>query len=169
MGFDLKKFEKTKFVERTDTVKIKGEPLKAMFADGDTPEFTVRGLTGEEMARCNEAQSRQKKMSDVAEAMAGEGGAERVQAIRESMGLSQGDVPADLARRIEMLCHGCVDPKLDLMAAKKVFKVSTVDGYDLSNKILHLSGQGMQVGERKASGGGGTSAQPATSDTPEAK
>jgi len=44
-----------------------------------------------------------------------------------------------------------------------------VDGYNLTNEILRLSGQGMTVGEQPASGRKKKSKQPATSGMPEAK
>ena len=161
MPFDLKKFNKAKFQPRTETVPVSG--LADFFAKDEKAQFTVRGLTGEEMARANDAQSRQKNLAAVVEALAGEDGTEKIKAIRESLGLSDDDVPADLARRIELVRMGCVEPEgLDIQAAAKIFKVAPVDGFALSNRILMLSGQGMILGEQKASGKTKESKQPAT-------
>ncbi len=169
MGFDVKKFGKAKFEPRTEIVAVTSPALTAFFSDGDRPEFTVRAITGEEMARVNDATSKQKNLAAVVEALAGQAQAEKVSALRESLGLSDDDLPADLARRIEMLRLGCVSPELDLQTAAKIFRVAHVDGYNLSNKILVLSGQGLLVGEPKASGAKKTSDSPSQSETPEGK
>jgi len=166
MGFKLKEFSKAKFEARTATVPVPA--LAEFFGEGDKPEFTVRGLTGEEMARVNEAQSKSKNIAAVIAAIASQTQSEKVRGLKESLGLSD-DMPTDLARRIEMLALGCVDPVLDVQSASKLFKVAPVDGYNLTNEILRLSGQGMTVGEPKASGKTKASKAPSTSDTPEAK
>lgn len=166
MGFDKKKFDKAKFVPRTEVVPVPS--LASFFDEGDTAQMEVRGLTGEEMARVNEAQAKNKNMQAVIEALAGGDGKDKIKAIQESLGLSD-DIPSDLARRIELLHLGCVDPEMDLQTAAKIFRVAPVDGYSLTNKIQVLSGQGMMPGEQQASGKKAKSKQPSTSDMPEAK
>ena len=166
MPFDLKKFQKAKFEPRTETVKVVS--LSEFFGDDD-PAFTVRGLTGEELAKVNAAQSKAKSLNALVEALAGQNQTEKVKAIRDGMGLSEDEIPEDLARRIEMMVHGCVDPTLDAQAAAKVFRVAPVDGYAISNAIITLSGKGMILGNSPASGKTTKSNQPSTSDMPEAK
>ena len=166
MAFDLKKFQKAKFEPRTETVKVAS--LASFFGDDD-PVFTVRGLTGEELAKVNAAQSKAKSLNALVEALAGQDQHEKVKAIRDGMGLSENDIPEDLARRIEMMIHGCVDPALDAQAAAKVFRVAPVDGYAISNTITALSGKGMILGNSPASGKTPKSKAPYTSDMPEGK
>jgi len=166
MGFDLKKFSKAKFEPRTEDVSVPA--LAGFFDEGEKPVFKVRGLTGEEMAKTNEAQSKAKNISAVVEALVGSNQNEKVSGLREALGMSEDTLPEDLAKRIEMLRYGCVEPALDLQTASKVFKVAPVEGFNLTNKIMILSGQGMTVGEHKASGKTRKSKQPSTSDTPEA-
>lgn len=167
MGFKLKEFSKAKFEARTATVPVPA--LSEFFGEGDKAEFVVRGLTGEETARVNEAQSKAKNLQAVVAALAGKDQTEKVQALQESLGLSSDTIPGDLARRIEMLAMGCADPVLDVQAASKIFKVAPVDGYNLTNEILRLSGQGMTVGKPKASGKTKGSKAPSTLATPGAK
>lgn len=163
MGFDIKKFQKAEFAHREEKVNM--DALKDFF--DDKPEFTVRGLTGEEMARVNEAQSKQKNLSAIVDALAANADTEKIKGLREAVGLTDDDVPGDLARRIEMLRLGCVDPELDERDAVKVFKVAPVDAYGATNTILQLSGQGMRPGESKSSGKKKASKQHSTSATPE--
>lgn len=166
MAFDAKKFDKSKFSTREKSVKVESVALQEFFEPGEEMEMTVRGLTGEEMARCNDAKDRQKNVAAVLEALAGSGH-EKVQAIRESMGLADDSMPGDAAKRIEAIKIGCVDLGGDERLAVKLFKVAPVDAYGLSNQIFILSGQGMMPGEQKASGDKQKSATPVISDTPE--
>jgi hypothetical protein len=145
MPFDQQKFSNTKFSPRTDTVQVPA--LADFFPEGEKPEITIRGLTGEEFARVREAQEKNRNIVAVLEALAGAGAEEKIQAIRETLGLDSDHVPDDLSRRIEQLALGSVDPVLDVQAAAKIFRVWPVVGYDLTNRITVLSGQGMLPGE----------------------
>lgn len=166
MSFDLKKFNKAKFQARVETVPVPA--LAGFFTGGEAAEFKVRGLTGEEMARVNDVQAKNKNISAVIEAIASQSPNEKIQGFKSGLGLGD-DMPTDLVRRIEMLSLGCVEPELDQQSASKVFKVAPVDAYNLTNKITLLSGQGMILGEPPASGKNKKSKQHAISDTPGAK
>jgi hypothetical protein len=145
MPFDLQKFNDAKFVPRTDKVPVPA--LAKFFPKGEKPVITIRGLTGEEFARVREAQEKNRNIVAVLEALAGSGADEKVQALRETLGLDSDHVPDDLARRVEQLSVGSVDPVLDAQAAAKIFRVWPVVGFDLTNRITMLSGQGMLPGE----------------------
>lgn len=165
MGFDLRKFKKAKFEPRTKIVDVPA--LRAFFSEGEPPRFKVRGLTGEELGRVNDAQSRAKNISALVEVISSASGVkETASAIREGLGLSPDGVPEDIARRIEMVAVGCVEPEMDLQTAAKIFRVAPIDGYSLSNAITLLSGQGMTLGELKSSGETTKSEPPSISDTP---
>lgn len=154
MPFDVDKFEKSKFQYRTQLVDVSGSPLASFFDEGEDPQFKVRNLTGEEMALCNEAQNKTQKLREAMEALAGNSKEERVKALQEAMGFtSNDDIPADLARRIEAMRLGCMEPELTEQQAVKLMRVSCVQGYKISNSIFDLSGEGMELGEPNASGG----------------
>lgn len=153
-SFDMKKFMATKFEPRTEEVRL--DDLKDFFPDGVEPVFTVRGLTGEEIARVNDAVTKNRNLAAVVDAMAATNAADKADAIKEALGLSPG-VPDDLAKRIENLVYGCVDPVFDQPAAVRLFKVFPVEAYQLTNVILRLTGQGQKPGESKPSGKAKTS------------
>jgi len=159
MGFNVKKFARAKFTARTETVSV--PVLAGFFEDGESPDFVVRGLTGEELARVNIAKNKQKNMAAVIEALAGGSQSETVREIRDAIGMGAEDLPEDLARRIEMLLFGCIEPVLDAQLAAKLFRVAPVEAYSISNAIIRLSGQGMTPGEPPASGDSQTSRSPA--------
>lgn len=145
MPFDLQKFNDAKFSPRTDTVAVPA--MAKFFPKGEKPKITIRGLTGEEFARVREAQEKNRNIISVLEALAGSGADEKVKALRETLGLDSDHIPDDLARRIEQLFIGSVEPVLDVQAAVKIFRVWPVVGFDLTNRITVLSGQGMLPGE----------------------
>ena len=84
--------------------------------------------------------------------MAGDG--DKAKAIRDAMGLSDEQIPADISRRIEMLTYGSVEPALgpDLReVAVKVAESYPTLFYELTNRILELTGSGAELGKRKRS------------------
>ena len=56
MPFDSKKFMGTGFVPREQKVPV--PTFKDFFENGEKPVWTIRGLTGEQIARANEAGDR---------------------------------------------------------------------------------------------------------------
>ena len=149
MGFDLKGFKSSEFQARTEEVRVEG--LAEWFNEGDEPVFVVRGLTGEEVARANEAASRNTSWSRIMEAMASSDAQERVDAIKRMLGISA-DVPDDLAKRHEHLAMGSVDPDLDHEAAVQLAVRFPIEFYQLTNKIMELTGKGADPIKKKGSG-----------------
>src|SRR6056297_4315121 len=148
MGFDIKAFQKTKFEDRTAKVQV--PDLKDWFAEGDEPVFIVRGLTAEELARCNEAVQKNKNISFVVEALHSSNQHKKVQAMREVLGVSE-SVPDDLAKRLEQFTLGTVDPDLDHEMAVKFAENYPVEFYQATNKIMELTGQGRQIKKKPSS------------------
>jgi hypothetical protein len=164
MPFDIKQFSKAKFSPRTETVRVPA--LAAFFGPDDDPVFTVRGLTGEELARAVQAPTKAKKLAAIVEAIAGNQESEQQSALRDLVGLSD-ETPDHLAEKIEKLTMGTLEPALDQQSASKIFRVSPSTAYNLVFIIDRLSGQGQLLGEPQSSGATSTSSSPATSPTPE--
>lgn len=148
MGFDTKAFKKAKFEDRTEGVPV--PDLAEWFEEGEEAVFVVRGLTGEELARCNEAAQQNKDISAVVEALASKNSQEKVDGIREMLGVSA-SVPEDMAKRLEQFAYGTVDPDMDHEAAVKFAQEYPIEFYQISNKIMELTGQGRQVAKKKSS------------------
>src|SRR6056297_3367078 len=148
MGFDTKSFRKATFEDRTESVPV--PDLKEWFAEGEEPVFIVRGLTAEELARCNEAVQKNKNISSVVEALHSSNQHKKVQAMREVLGVSE-SVPDDLAKGLEQFTLGTVDPDLDHEMAVKFAESYPVEFYQLTNKIMELTGQGRQVKKKQPS------------------
>lgn len=149
MGFDVKSFKKAKFEDRTKRVPV--PDLKGWFAEGEAPVFVVRGLTAEELARCNEAVQKNRNMDAVLQALHSRNQQEKIQAMREMLGVTE-SVPDDLAKRLEQFALGTVDPDMDHETAVKFAEAYPVEFYQITNQIMELTGQGRQVAKKKSSG-----------------
>lgn len=149
MGFDAARFMGEAFVNRTAGLPVKD--LADWFDAGADPVWVVRGLTGTELARAKEAQVRNKGLATAVEALMGGGDKEKAEAIRKLFGAGD-QVPDEIARRIEMLIIGSVDPVCDLELALKICKVFPVVFYDLTNRITELTGRGHVPGKAVPSG-----------------
>lgn len=149
---DLDKFLGESFVPRTATIEV--PELSVFFAEGEATEWTVKGLTAAELARANQAAERgQDNVRALVEAMAGTG--DKAEALRKTLGISEKDVPGDISRRIELLTAGSVSPALGQSrrdVAVKLGETFPTVFYQLTNKILSLTGEGSELGKLKPSG-----------------
>src|SRR6056297_1361709 len=137
MGFDTKSFRKATFEDRTESVPV--PDLKEWFAEGEEPVFVVRGLTAEELARCNEAVQQNKNISSVVEALHSSNQQEKVQAMREMLGVSE-SVPNELAKRLEQFALVTIDPDMDHEMAVRFAENYPVEFFSVTNKIMELTG-----------------------------
>ncbi|SCY44694.1 hypothetical protein [Desulfoluna spongiiphila] len=148
MSFDVKKFKKTKFQTRTEDVPVKD--LSAYFEEGENPVWVVRGLTGQELGQTKEAAARNKNFAAILEAIEASTKNEKVQGLKKALGVDE--VPQNIAERIEQLVLGSVEPACDTDLALMLCERFPVEFYTLTNKILELTGKGMEPGKPKGSG-----------------
>jgi len=78
-------------------------------------------------------------------------GAARKEAFAAILGTGD-DVPDDLVKRYEHLIAGSVSPPCDRELAIKLFATFPVVAFQLSNKILELTGLGADSGKAPGSG-----------------
>lgn len=140
----------------TDTVHKKnnlpyydGDPKKN--PDWKPPVWKVRGLTGVEVARSNEAMDKNKNIAAILQGLIAANAQEKVDAVKKLIGIDE-KVPNDIAKRIELLILGSIDPAVDTELAVKICRVYPIEFYEITNKILSLTGRGHVPGKRKASG-----------------
>lgn len=146
-GFDLKAFQKAQFVPRETEVTLDAL-VEAGFGDG---VVKVRGLTAHELAEAEESASKGRLLSDLVERLSGSG-KDKVGALMDGIGYHQ-DVPASLAKRLEHVRLGTVQPEMDLADIAKLAEVFPVEFSIMANKILELTGKGQQAQvKRKPSG-----------------
>jgi len=146
--FDSNSFMRTKFTAREQDVQVPA--LAAFFGDAD-PVWRVRGLTGSELARVNEAAEAAKNLLAIAEGLVSEDRKEKTRALRELLGLD-GEVPQDTVKRIEMLTIASVKPEIDRDVAVRLFEVYPIEMQIVTGVIMRLTGQGKQPGKLPGSG-----------------
>lgn len=146
MTFDLAKFQAASLAPREAAVPV--PDLAHFFLDGAEPVWIVRGLTGEQIARSNEANARYAAIAATVQALANTAAAkaETVEALQSLIGYGA-DVPEDLAKRFDHLVYGSVNPVIDRPTAVRLFSGYPIVAYTLTNKILELTGQGPDVGK----------------------
>lgn len=149
MAFNINKFETTTFDDRVAVVPV--PELKDFFDEKDKPEWTVRGLTGPELAVVNEAVSANNNMEGIVNAIASQLKSDKVSASKEILGLVGDSVPNDLVRRFSMLVQGSVEPKCPQSVAVKIGEAFPTILFKLTNKIIELTGEG-KLGESKPCG-----------------
>jgi hypothetical protein len=153
MAFKAKDFDKAKFSPRTTDVPVPG--LSEWF-DGPAV-WKVRGLSGNELGRCNElAEKNRKNIADIVKALVANNGGETADAIQGLVSLSD-DVPQDVARRIEYLIAGSVDPDCPLDRAVLLNQAFPIEFRIISEEIFKLTGQGHVPGKPTPSGNEQTS------------
>jgi hypothetical protein len=165
MPFDTKKFLKTKFQPRTEEVPVKN--LADFFAPGEKPVWIVRGLTGQELGRANEAVEKNKNVAAILDALIGSTSQEKADAIKSAIGLDAGQTPADVVKRLDHLVMGSVAPVCTQEMAVRVCEAYPIEFFMLTNAILKLSGQGQTAGKQKPSGATTESEQASSSEAPE--
>lgn len=147
MSFDLEIFRKAKFSTREEVIHLP-ELEAAGFGDG---KITVRGLSAEDIARANEASDRSKALVGLVDKLAGSQ-KEKVDALLEGIGYGK-DVPSSLAKRIQHVMYGVVEPKMEQQDVVRFADAYPIEFAQVANKTLELTGQG-KVAEvkRKPSG-----------------
>lgn len=164
MPFDSKKFLKTKFTARTEEVPV--PDLAAFFPDGAKAVWKVRGLTGQELGRANEAAARNKNVAAILEGIASGVAKEQTEAVKELLGVG-GSTPEDVAKRLEHLAIGSVDPKCTPDLAIRLCETFPVEFFQITNRIVQLTGQGQMPGKQPPSGETPKSVPASPSDMPE--
>ena len=148
MSFDPQRFSQAPLAPRTAEVAV--PDLAPWFGPGEKPVWIVRGLTGDDIARASEAADKAAKIRAAVQALLG-GGEGRREAFAAILGVGD-DVPDDLIKRYEHLMSGSVEPKCDRELAIKLFAAFPVVAFQLTNKILELTGLGADPGKAPGSG-----------------
>lgn len=150
-GFDARLFMRTDFKERTEAVKL---PDLAPFFGGDAEAatWTVRGLTGIELAQVNEAASLARNLDALVGALTSETRRDKIETLRAVLGIHAGDVPEDIVKRIEMLCLGSIEPRVERDVVIRIARVYPIEFYQLTNAITRLTGMGQDPGKSNGSG-----------------
>ena len=144
-------FKKSDFIAARYEPRVAEVPVPELkpFFDGGNPVWKVKGLTGQELGRANDAADRNKKISSVVEGVLSDNPKKIAKAVKMVI---DPDTPHDVAKRLEHLILGSVDPVCDLELALRVCERFPIEFYSITNKILELTGLGQLPGKHKPSG-----------------
>lgn len=140
MPFQGDKFEQANLTPRTARVPVPG--LAPWFDEGEEAVWVVRNLTSAELFRAMEAAKTQGRVDNIVRAIVEHG--DQVAAIRRAIGLSK-DTPGEIAKRLEMLVAGSVEPRITLPQAVKLAEAFPIEFMQLSSEIVNLTGKGADV------------------------
>lgn len=144
MAFDAAKFELAKFAPRTQRVEVKA---LADFFDDDEYFWEVRGLDSNELHRAIAASQTQKALEQILEAISKN--KDQAKAAGSALGI-HGDTPGEIAKRLEMLVAGSVNPSIDLPVAVKLAEKYPIEFLTLTNTITELTGMGFEYAKQSA-------------------
>jgi len=147
MGFDSQRFMAAAFVPRTAEVAVPS--LADWFGDSTPAVWTVRGQTANEVANSIDAGNKHRNIDAVIKAIAANG--DQVEELRRAIGVSK-DTHADIVKRMEMLTQCSIEPTISLDVAVRLAEVRPIEFYSLTNTIMKLTGEGMDVKKSLASG-----------------
>jgi len=142
--FDKQAFMTRSFIPRKGVVSV--PDMKAFFPKDAACDWTVRGLTADELSSCNEAADKMKSVGAIVDAMTGGSDKEKAEAIKEILGIDI-ELHPDTIKRMEMLVFASVDIEVDLPLAVKLSEVYPIEFFSITNKISELTGQGQEVGK----------------------
>lgn len=142
MPFKASQFERAKFEPRRETVEV--PTLAAWFDEGEPAQWVVRGLSSSELHVALQAEQRNSSVETIVRAISANG--DQATTIRKALGLA-GDTPGEIAKRLEMLVAGSVEPKITLPIAVKLAEAFPIEFLLLTNAITRLCGQGAEVGK----------------------
>jgi len=144
MAFNEEAFNNAHFDERT--VEVKVPELSKFYDEGDKLIWIVRGLTGHELAKVNEAVRLNKDIDSILSGITSETQSKKIDAVKEALGITDSS-PGDLVRRIAALRMASVNPVCTQEMVVKLADAFPTTFYLLTNKVFGLTGEGKQVGE----------------------
>jgi len=148
MSFDLKAFDKARFEPRTADVSV--PELKEFFGEGDEPIWTVRNMTGPEMAKSEMAGREADRLKAVIEGITSNNTKDIADAVKGLVGGGD-DMEPEFRKQLAKIVVASVDPKITKQQAVKLADVSPSAFYRIVAKINDLSGKGAELGKLKAS------------------
>jgi hypothetical protein len=154
MPFNVAAFEKATFEPRKREVSLKDTPLAGFFPKGEEPVIVVKGLTATENAIANNFKAKDTNVAAMVEALVSAMTTrEKAEELKKAIGFNDEDTPQDVAKRMELIRLGAVEPRLDYSAIAKMGEVSVAIFYKLSNTVMELTALGHEQVKRGRSTG----------------
>jgi len=140
MGFNADKFDRAEMKPRTMRVPVPA--LAEWFGEGEAAEWEIRGLNATELHHALQAEERNSLIGGIVKAISASG--DVAQAVRKAVGLTQ-DTPGEIAKRLEMLVMGSVNPKVEMPTAVKLAERFPIEFLHITSDISLLTGKGYDL------------------------
>ena len=150
MSFDARAFLAERFEDRITDVPV--PDLKHWFVAGSAPVWRVRGLTGDELGRVNEALEKYRNVSALVNSLVGADPRQKAEAVKEALGIAGQKTPESIVRELELVVIGSVDPICDMQLAVKLKDNFPIEFRQIAQAILVATGKGRVPGKSKPSG-----------------
>lgn len=149
--FDFNKYKSEEFAPRTAEVDC--PELKDYFQPGDKTVWVVRNVTAIELAKIREAVDRNgKALQELVASLVWADG-KQGDVLKDVGARINDQVPSDIVRRYEVLMFGSVCPEVKEKAdAIMLGKNHPGVFYEITNKILELTGIGAMPGKQTPCG-----------------
>jgi len=159
MAFDAGAFLAAKLETRTEDVRV--PELAAWFGEGEEPIWRVRGLVANELVKSESAKQRLSRETALLDALASGKYSSIVEGFRSLVGRNDEEVDPEVARRLELLCFGSVQPECSMELSVRMGEHFPVSFLLLTNTILKLTGQGSDAPKKRKSSGDDQTSEPA--------
>jgi len=150
MGFCAESFVSARAQARTESVSV--PDLAEWFSPGEPPVWVVRGLSANDLVRADAAKDARRRESALVEALQSGAHAEIVRNLQAMLGRGD-EIQPDMARRLELLVAGSVEPVCSVEMAVRLGEHFPVVFFQLTNAILTLTGRGSDVEKKPQSSG----------------
>jgi len=140
-GFDKSGFMSASFEPATASVEV--PEMADFFGDGADAIFTVRGLNANEFYTASTIEQRKETITSVVSSLSTS--AQVTEKLKDVIGLTGENTPAEVDKRIYMLATASISPKLETFEAGKIAEVYPISFFNLTTEIAHLTGQGATV------------------------
>ena len=144
--FNKNAFMKKQYEPRAANIDV---PVLAEFFGDSKPVWIVRGQTANEIAKGHEATANNRNIANILAAVGND--KEKIDELKQAMGISD-DTPDDIIKRLGQFVTCSVSPEIDKQFALKLAETFPVEFYLITNKIVELTGLGMDEKKPKASG-----------------
>lgn len=151
MGFDVRQFLQTKWERRVEQYQVKDKDLATMFPKGEKRVWHIQSLTGIELGKASEVAKKQNISAAILEGLLSVRAAEIKDSVKSLLGHDE-VAPEDIAKRVEHIKYGFIEPEGTLDFATTLCKAKPLVFLEVSNAISALTGLGMEPGKSKPSG-----------------
>jgi hypothetical protein len=141
---DINRFMNSRFEDRTEDVDV--PELKEFFDEDKKPVWKIRALSGVEYGKIQELLEADEAIVEMLRKITSKDSESVADGILNYLGRNE-EVSKDTKRRYHILIKGSVDPEIDITFAVRLAENYCMTFYNLTNRIVNLTGKGKKLGK----------------------